>query len=168
MSKRLRIVFPLSAPLMILAIAGIASFQAYWTRKLYGEEWTQLRKETDIAFRDVVYKLQMQHFSKDTFFTKHDLPPNLFLFNMLDSFRFIDSFVPGTASGVKRNLTISIQTFDARDSVGPGVQDRLFSTDSGMPHVMRYFNSRKDSESPLSVAQIDSAYKIELLKSHIT
>ena len=168
MPKRFRIVFPLSAPLMILAIAGIASFQAYWTRKLYGEEWSQLRKETDIAFRDVVYKLQMQHFSKDTFFTKHDLPPNLFLFNMLDSLRFIDSFVPGTASGAKRNLTISIQTFDARDTVGPGVQDRLFSTDSGMPHVMRYFNSRKGSESPLSVAQIDSAYKIELLKSHIT
>ena len=155
---------------MILAIAGIASFQAYWTRKLYGEEWTQLRKETDVAFRDVVYKLQMQHFSKDTFFTKHDLPPNLYLFNMLDSMRtrFIDSFDPGTASGAKRNLTISIQTFDARDSVGPGVQDRLFSTDSGVPHVMRYFNSRKDSEFPLSVAQIDSAYKIELLKSHIT
>jgi two-component system phosphate regulon sensor histidine kinase PhoR len=163
-------VFPLSAPLMILAFVGIASFQVYWTRKLYGDEWTQLRKETDIAFRDVVYKLQMQHFSKDTFFTKHDLPPNLFLFNLLDSMRtrFVDSFGPGSLPGAERNLTISIQTFEGRDSVGPGVQDRFFRADSGAPHVMRYFNSRKDSEPPLSVAQIDSAYTIELLKSHIT
>jgi two-component system phosphate regulon sensor histidine kinase PhoR len=170
MAKRFRIVLPLAAPLMILAIVGIASFQAYWMRKLYSQEWAELRKETDLAFRDVVYKLQMQHFSKDTFFTKHNLPPNLFLFNMLDSMRtrLVDSFDPGPASGGKRSLTVSIQTFDDRDSSGARVQDRLFSTDSGAPHVMRYFNSRKDSEPPLSVAQIDSAYKIELLKSHIT
>lgn len=161
---------PLSAPLMILAIIGIASFQGYWMRKLYGQEWMQLRKETDIAFRDVVYKLQMQHFRKDTFFMKHDLPPNLFLFNLLDSMRtrFVDSLDPGPVRGAKRNLTISIQAFDARDSVGPRVVDSLFSADSGAPHVMRYFNSRKDAEPPLSVAQIDSAYRIELLKSHIS
>ena len=79
---------------MILAIVGIASFQAYWMRNLYVQEWAELRKETDIAFRDAVYKLQMQQFRKDTLFTKHDLPPNLFVFNLLDSVRtrFIDSF----------------------------------------------------------------------------
>ncbi len=153
---------------MILAIVGIAGFQVYWMQKLYAQEWAELRKETDLAFRDAVYKLQMRRFSQDTFFTKHDLPPNLFLLNMLDSLRtpFVDSFDPGPVSGGKRKLTISIQAFDT-DTVGPGVQDRLFSTDSGASHVMRYFNSRKDSESPLSVAQIDSAYKIELAKSHI-
>ncbi len=169
MAKRIRRTIQLSAPLMILAIVGIASFQAYWTRNLYAQEWSELRKETDLAFRDAVYKLQMQHFGKDTLFMKHDLPPNLFLFNMLDSIRtrFVDSFDPGPTSGGKRNLTISIQAFDDRDSVGPRVQDRLFSTGAGAPHVMRYFNSRKDSEPPLSVAQIDSAYKIELAKSHI-
>jgi two-component system, OmpR family, phosphate regulon sensor histidine kinase PhoR len=170
MPKRFRRVLPLSAPLMILAIVGIAGFQAYWMRKVYVQEWAELKKETDLAFRDVVYKLQMQYFSKDTFFTKHDLPPNLFLFNMLDSMRtrFVDSFDPGPASGSKHNLTISIQAFDTRDSVGLGVQHRLFSTDSGAPHVMRYFNSRKDSEPSLSVVQIDSAYRIELAKSHIS
>jgi two-component system, OmpR family, phosphate regulon sensor histidine kinase PhoR len=154
---------PLSAPLMILAIVGIASFQVYWMRKLYGEEWTQLRRETDIAFRDVVYKLQMQHFSKDTFFTKHNLPPNLFLFNKLDSLRLADSSDAGPASEAKRKLTISIQEFDARDSGGAHIQGRLVSGDSGGRLLLR-----DGAEPPLSVAQIDSAYRIELLKSHIS
>ena len=149
MPKRLRIVLPLAAPLMILAIAGIASFQVYWMRKLYGEEWTQLRRETDIAFRDVVYKLQMQHFSKDTFFTKHDLPPNLFLFNMLDSLRtrFADSFDPGSpfGPGVSTNLdTISgfSTTIDAfiRDSGGVSHvftgSHAGFPADSGGRHLL--------------------------------
>jgi two-component system phosphate regulon sensor histidine kinase PhoR len=155
---------------MILAIVGIASFQAYWMRNLYVQEWAELRKETDIAFRDAVYKLQMQQFRKDTLFTKHDLPPNLFVFNLLDSVRtrFIDSFGSRPPFGDKRNLTVSIEAIDVRDTAGGRMQGRFTSGDSGVPHVMRYFNSRMGSEPPLSVAQIDSAYKRELAKSHIT
>jgi two-component system phosphate regulon sensor histidine kinase PhoR len=170
MGKRRRIAFPPSAPLMILAIVGLASFQIYWMRTLYAKERAELKKETDIAFRDAVYKLQMQYFQKDSLFIKHDLPPNLFLFNLVDSLRsrFADSF--GQAhTFLKRNLTFSVQEFDD-DSVGARVQGRIFSLDSGAPHVLRYFNSRKgkDFEPPLSLKQIDSAYRVELTKSHIT
>ena len=172
MAKRIRRTIQLSAPLMILAIVGIASFQVYWMRKLYSQEWAELRKETDIAFRDVVYKLQMQHFSKDTFFTKHNLPPDLFLFNVLDSMRvrFVDSPDPGRPTGDKRKRMITIEAVDLRDTVGSRVQDQvppIFSRDSGAPREMRYFRSRIGPESPFSIVQIDSAYKIELAKSHI-
>jgi two-component system, OmpR family, phosphate regulon sensor histidine kinase PhoR len=172
MAKRIRRTIRLSAPLMILAIVGIASFQVYWMRKLYAQEWAELRKETDLAFRDAVYKLQMQHFRKDSLFQNHDLPPDLFLFNVLDSMRvrFVDSPDPGRPSGDKRKRMITIEAVDLRDTVGSRVQNQVppfLSRDSGAPRQMRYFRSRIGPESPFSVGQIDSAYKIELAKSHI-
>jgi len=153
MPKRFRIVISLSTLLMILVIVSIAGFQVYWMRNLYRIEWADLRKETDIAFRDVVYKLQMQQLRNDSLFIRHDLPPNLFLFNFVDSLRtrFVDSFGPGPLPGDK--LTISIRELDTRDSAGNHVQGRVISSGSGLP---------------LSATLIDSAYRIELAKSHIT
>jgi|HubBroStandDraft_2_1064218.scaffolds.fasta_scaffold86408_2 two-component system phosphate regulon sensor histidine kinase PhoR len=152
MPKRFRFVISLAVLLMILVIVSIAGFQVYWMRNLYGIEWADLRKETDIAFRDVVYKLQMQHLRNDSLFIKHGLPPNLFLFNLVDSLRtrFVDSLDPGSLPGDK--LTISIREFDTLDSAGHHAQGRFISS---------------GSEHPLSAAQIDSAYRIELAKSHI-
>src|ERR1700722_956391 len=170
MPKRRRLKVSLSAPLMILPLIGIAGFQGYWMRRLYAEEGVQLARETDIAFRDVIDKLQMQHIGSDSFFIKHDLPPNLFLFNMLDSrrTRYADSANPLLPSAAKRNLTISIEEFDDSGSNRARVQGRMLSEDGGMQHTIRYFNSRKGAEPPLSVRQIDSAYQLELAKSHIT
>ncbi|WP_431211544.1 hypothetical protein ACQ86N_37855 [Puia sp. P3] len=61
-SRRLRT----SAALMMLAIIGMTVFQVYWFRKLYNEEWAELKKETEVTFRDVIYKLQFQRFQDDT------------------------------------------------------------------------------------------------------
>jgi len=168
----------LSALLMILAIIGIAAFQGYWIRKLYSEGWADLKKETDIAFRDVVYKLQMQHFLKDSLFLKHDLPPNLFLFNVLDSIRdkFLDSTVTGSALPPGQHMTISIETDFNHDSSGrDGVKRRFTSIqgpvlpmDSLTPRMLKYYSAGDVLESPLSIGQIDSAYRKELLKNHIT
>jgi two-component system phosphate regulon sensor histidine kinase PhoR len=167
---RFRYAIPLSLPLMIAAIIGIGVFQAYWMRKLYSQERMELSKEVDVAFQDVVYKLQLDQIRKDTFFTKHDLPPNIFLFNLLDSLRtkFADSLRPGHLFGHDRGMAISIQTIDHRDTTAIRVQDTVVSADSGAPHILRYFNSRSGSEPPLSVGQIDSAYRKELFKNHIT
>jgi two-component system phosphate regulon sensor histidine kinase PhoR len=155
MPTRTRIQISLAVPLMFLAIIGITSFQVYWMRNLYEIERAELRKETDFAFRDVVYKLQMQQLKNDPLFIKHDLPPNLFLFNLVDSLRtrFIDSSGPGPRPGESQKLTISVQEFDMHDSVGQQTHARIISN---RPEV------------PLSAAQIDSAYRIELAKSHIT
>jgi two-component system, OmpR family, phosphate regulon sensor histidine kinase PhoR len=170
MAKRFRIGLPLSAPLMILAIVGIASFQVYWMRKLYVEEWTQLKKETDIAFRDVVYKLQMQRFRGDTAFLKHDLPPSLFALDLMDSMRkrFVDSagLIPPFPDN--HTVTFTFQTDDNRDSVGTRIQGRMITGDSSVTHLVKVYSTRHSSGSPLSVKQIDSAYRAELMKTHIT
>jgi signal transduction histidine kinase len=52
--------------MMIATIVLIVGFQAYWLTKLYNDEWEGLKKETDVIFRETVYKLQVERFKKDT------------------------------------------------------------------------------------------------------
>jgi two-component system, OmpR family, phosphate regulon sensor histidine kinase PhoR len=169
MAKRIRIAFPPSAPLMILAILGIAGFQAYWLRKLYAEEWSALKQRTDIVFRDVVYKLQMQRLRGDTAFMKHDLPPSLFALDLIDSMkkRFFDSadLIPPFPGD--HTVTFSFQTVDSRDSVGARIQGRMIAGDSTEPQVLKVYSTRHTPGSLLTVRQIDSAYRSELMKAHI-
>ena len=56
--------------MMTAAIILIVGFQVYYVTKLYKSEWHDLKKETDVLFRETVYKLQVARFKKDTtFFT---------------------------------------------------------------------------------------------------
>lgn len=59
----------LSRNLMIAAILLIVAFQAYWLRKQYNDEYSSLKKEVDVTFRETIYKLQKQRFEKDTLLT---------------------------------------------------------------------------------------------------
>src|SRR6185312_2995286 len=133
------------------------------------EKWKELQRESDIAFRDAVYKLQMQELKKDTFFNRHDLPPNLFLFNLVDSLRsrFGDSAGRPSWAPADHNITISIQT-NSIDSPGGFVRGNLFAKDSGGPQVLRYYSTRRKLDPPLSLVLIDSAYRAELARNHIT
>jgi hypothetical protein len=60
--KKIRI----AQSMMIGTIVLIAAFQVYWLVKLYNDEWEGLKKETDVIFRETVYKLQVARFKKDT------------------------------------------------------------------------------------------------------
>ena len=56
--------------MMTATIILIVGFQVYYVTKLYKSEWHDLKKETDVLFRETVYKLQVARFKKDTtFFT---------------------------------------------------------------------------------------------------
>jgi two-component system phosphate regulon sensor histidine kinase PhoR len=144
---------------MLFAIVGIAAFQGYWFKNLYSLEWNELKRETDISFRDVLYKLQIQQFRKDSSFAGHGLPENLFVFNVLDSLKSkISATMPSPPAG--SHMTISIRTdirhdSASRDSVG------------APPFFLKFFHTGDSVNSPLSIGQIDSAYKRELLKSKI-
>ena len=74
-----------SQVLMMSTIVLIAAFQFYWITRLYNTEWQNLQKETDVVFRDVVYKLQLQRFRNDTAFFKKGIPDNLFVLDVMDS-----------------------------------------------------------------------------------
>jgi len=165
---------------MAATIILIAAFQVYWISKLYKEETDSLKKETDIAFRDVMYKLQLQRFKNDTtFFKEGKAGDNLFMFDLLDNVknRLHDTLLPKTGKGY-RKLTISVETneqhdttFNNADSVISHInllQQQLPAPTGAGPHVVKYFsNGGATINVPLNAKQIDSAYKIELLKSGI-
>lgn len=169
----------LAALLMIITIVGIAAFQGYWIRKLYVEEWSTLKRETDVAFRDVVYQMQMQRFRKDSglFQIKSiDIkgePNNLFMFHVLDSVRTVlrDSTRPGTLPHPpgRRDKRVAI-TLDIRHDTFHTEYPNSPPHDAGanQPFVIRYLSNKDSAGPPLSTGEIDSAYRQALLKAGIT
>lgn len=172
----------LSKILMAATIVLIAAFQVYWISKLYKEESDSLKKETDIAFRDVMYRLQLQRFKNDTTFLKAGKAgDNLFMFDVIDSVkhRLQDTPVLKKKGAGFRKFTISVETNEQHDTNlnNPDevikrintMQEQLPAPPGGLPHVVKYFSSHGTGINiPLDVKQVDSAYKVELLKSGIT
>jgi two-component system phosphate regulon sensor histidine kinase PhoR len=163
--------------LMICSIMLVVAFQCYWIARLYNDELQSLKKETDVVFKDVVYKLQLQRFRLDTtFFGKH-VPDNLFLMDVIDSARqiFIDS---GNAdNAAHKNVIISIKKNDHRVTADSNMHFITNETDSfDLPFppsgtqgkIIRYLYTNKTLNDSLPVYTIDSAYKIELAKNNIT
>jgi two-component system phosphate regulon sensor histidine kinase PhoR len=167
-SRRLRV----SATLMMLAIIGMTIFQVYWFKKLYGEEWTELKKETEITFRDVIYKLQLQRFQRYGGLSHQPIRNNLFLFNVLDSLksRTIKTRTIGLSSNVHPDtLKHPAIVPDTAVETIINVRDMppLPSPDGHAPLVIQYVSSTDTGNKVLSIHQMDSAYKKELLKSRI-
>jgi len=169
--------------LIIATIALIAAFQGYYLGKLYREEKDGLKKETDVAFRDVMYKLQLQRFRRDTvLFKKDSLHDNLFMFDVIDSVKGVltDSLHRKPGMPARGKLMISVESRRLQDSVPVNddtIIQRMHNMQDDMPlpatgqarHVIKYFVSGNASvNEPLRVKEIDSAYGKELLKTGIT
>jgi len=164
--------------LMISTIVLIVVFQCWWINSLYKNEWNNLQRETDVMFRDVVYKLQLQRFRSDTVFFKNGLPDNLFVLDLIDSVKekIIDSALKTTA--MQREVMISMNRL--KDSMHAPVDRVMIRDDTSTfglpfpspkdapPHFIKYFSNNKTFNEPLSLNKIDSAYKAELAKSGIT
>lgn len=170
--------------LMVLTIVGVAGFQGYWIRKLYAEEWNTLRKETDIAFRDVMYDLQVQRFHKGKLLVKDMHQPrigkdNLFMINVLDSVKaVIKDSLQATLKDSTRSLlkgrppgqmSFAIRTDIRHDSLSPEMFDRAApAIGDEAPMIVRYLFNSDSTAPPLTTAAMDSAYKKALLKAGIT
>ena len=156
----------------------IAAFQCYWINRLYHDEWQNLKRESDVIFRDVVYKLQLQRFRSDTTIFKTNLPDNLFIFNVIDSVKekVIDSALAKKSGPGKKQVAISVMSEHRHDSVREDVDFFSKKFDSfqlpapspGAEHIIKYFSSDKRITDTLSLQKLDSAYKTELLKNGIT
>lgn len=64
----------LSRLLMVVTIGLLAAFEGYWLNKLFNDEYRNLKKEVDVNFRDVMYKLQRRRFEKDTSIVAQTMP----------------------------------------------------------------------------------------------
>ncbi|HVX51142.1 MAG TPA: HAMP domain-containing sensor histidine kinase [Chitinophagaceae bacterium] len=173
----------ISRMLMIVTIVLIAAFQAYWLSKLYKDEWDSLKKNTDVAFRDVIYKLQVKRFRKDSSFFDSRIPDNLFMFNVIDSIKgkLKDSIFHKRIGITGNQVVISIETSKRHDSLlkrFDTVISRATSIGEGIPlpnppdqqgaRIVKFFSDDPVANTPLDIKQIDSAYKKELLVTGIT
>lgn len=160
---------------MISTIILIVAFQLYWITRLYNTEWQNLQKETDVVFRDVVYKLQLQRFRNDTALFKKGVPDNLFVLDVIDSVResVNDTVVKQHIRGTQRQIMISVNK--RHDSINDDlVKHNIDSLNlpvpppDDRPRIVRFFSNNKTLNDTLSLNAIDSAYKQELLKNNIT
>jgi two-component system phosphate regulon sensor histidine kinase PhoR len=168
----------LAAFLMIATIVCVAVFQGYWIRKLYREEWTSLRRETDLAFRDVIYDLQLQRFSRDHGpFTKAQIinknsRPSLFMMNIMDSVKTLlkdSANDPLNGIGKRHDVRITFRTDLRHDSLPQDLPGKLDpEVDDHVPMFIRYLSADDSTAPALTSPQVDSAYKKALQKAGIT
>ena len=76
----------ISRLVMISAICMIVAFQIYWINRLFSEEKERLRKQTDVIFKELVYKLQLNRFKRDTLIYNAGKGNNLFALEAVNSF----------------------------------------------------------------------------------
>ncbi len=160
---------------MAATIMLIAAFQCYWITRLYKEERDNLRKETDVLFREVLYKLQLQRLKSDTNYTKHGLPDNLFAFDVMNELR--QRRINGPGPGNRKGDTMEKKLVISMNVRTPGEEPGFFpGTDSfnmpvlppGPPRVVTFINKGGGLIDSLPLSVIDSAYKAELARNSIS
>ena len=152
--------------LIALTVTVIALFQAYWLQTVYNDNWKSLKRETDVLFRESVYKIQMQKFRRDTALYGSTAPGNLFMFEAMNAMLKTKDTV-GKRIVIKnrlagRDIQINISP---KDSLRLFMQDTLktITNREGLT-VTKLQLAINDS---LSVKEIDSSYKKELAKAGI-
>lgn len=165
-----------SVVLMICSIVLVVAFLAYWITRLYNDERNKLSTQSDVLFKDVVYRLQLQRFRADTMFFSKQVPDNLFLMDVIDSAKrmFNDSIHKPGISLQHENVVIRVMHGN-KDSVTDANmhfiredEDSAMLPKPGKPaRIVRYLSQNKIINDSLSVRQLDSAYKIVLLKNNI-
>ncbi|HEY6901810.1 MAG TPA: histidine kinase dimerization/phospho-acceptor domain-containing protein, partial [Puia sp.] len=158
-----------SAILMIIAIIGIAAFQCYWFKNLYNEEWRTLKRETDLSFKNVLFKLQVDRLKKEVQFSKQ-----------VDTVFRVSGMPAIVNATAQQRIAISFRTTFSNDTIVqlPPVISRdnapkkfaitdaffNFSSDSTMPAVMEYHS---DSTKFPSVDSLSIEFRKELAKNKI-
>lgn len=107
----------LSRILLSAAILLIVAFQSYWLNKLYKDEWQGLKKETNGIFRDVIYNVQLQRFTRDTFIRRQVTGTNLFAHTAVNALR---SQTESLSSKTKKLILDSLRNDSIARSSGGG------------------------------------------------
>ena len=169
--------------LMALTILLLTAFQVYWLNKLYKEEYSNIKRNTNVLFRDCLYKLQVDRFKKDTLFGK--LPgDNLFTVDILNILktRLEDSASSPHRTGKKIYISVNTHIDTILHQGLPGnesleVNDSYTSKDSvkskfiirkndGHDFMKSFHDSTKLNDS-IPIAVIDSAFRKSLSDSKL-
>ncbi len=157
--------------LMLLSTLVIICFQVYWLTTLYKDKYSSIEKNTDVVFREIMYKLQVDRFAKDSLF--RGLPgDNLFTVDMLN---VLKKRINDTAQGPgeKKSIVIKID-HNVDTAIGHGllvkdsfVRNNIFIRQGSGPI---FTGSIKDSSQlfdsiPLNI--IAGSFRHELSKTNI-
>ncbi len=77
----------------------IVAFQLYWVNRLFKEENDRLQKQTDVLFKELVYKLQLNRFKADTLVYNTGKGNNLFALEAVNSFLKERDSIKGNVNG---------------------------------------------------------------------
>jgi len=115
----------ISITLMVLTIAAIVLFQAYWLKKSYAEESKVLTLRTQLLFRETLFKLQATKLHLDTSFSfRRDEPSGV-----LNMVNIIRDKVSMDSGGKKRRAVM------VRVSGRAGMSEGIDPPDSGLHRV---------------------------------
>ncbi len=156
--------------LMTVSVLVITCFQAYWLFTLYRDKESSIKKNTDIAFRETLYKLQVKRFKNDSLFQR--MPgDNLFMVDMVNVLRreVFDSNAPKDG---KKKIFVSV------NRNGDGVHDDLVFKDSltnenmiishdGKPPFLLSLKDSSQLYDSIPVEVITSSYRKALDNANI-
>lgn len=152
--------------LMIATILLIVTFQVYWLTKLYYQEYDNLKRTTDVIFKESLYDLQVARFEKDTLF--RGLPPSdLFSKNIV---RVLKVKKDSTANRKQRSFIISMnETKALRGSDAVIIRDstKSFQGDQASGRFMERLRLRESLHDSLPLASVDSIYHAALTRVNI-
>jgi two-component system phosphate regulon sensor histidine kinase PhoR len=151
---------------MTVTILLLTTFQVYWLFTLYNEEYTNIKRNTNVLFRDCLYKLQVDRFKKDTLLGK--LPgENLFTVDILKVLksRIEDTSVNKAKHG--KNIIISISSrVDSVVTEGPGdggnLKSKFVMKKGSEPDFIKSLHDSSRLNDSVPIVTIDSAYKKSL------
>jgi two-component system, OmpR family, phosphate regulon sensor histidine kinase PhoR len=146
--------------LMIVTILLIAAFQAYWLTRLYKDESAGLQKETDVLFRETVYKMQVARFKNDTMIFQGQPDANLF---NLEAINAIRKKASETKSGDTTKIIIKFDAPPVVREVGDSIIAdgvNVFVPRQPDPQRTSRIFYRKSFNDSVPPAELDSLYKV--------
>ncbi|HEV8083430.1 MAG TPA: HAMP domain-containing sensor histidine kinase [Chitinophagaceae bacterium] len=158
--------------LMLLSTFVIVCFQVYWLMTIYNDKYNSIQKNTDVVFRETLYKLQVDRFEKDSLF--NGLPgENLFTVDMMNVLkkRINDT---GHLIGNKKSIIITID-HNADTTIKQGlvikdsfIRNNVFIRRGGVgPTFTRSIKDSSQLYDSIPLHVIIGSFKHELSKANI-
>jgi two-component system, OmpR family, phosphate regulon sensor histidine kinase PhoR len=153
--------FRISVIMMIISMVVLASFQAWWLRKSYGEEDETLKIRTSLLFRETVYALQVSKLQLDSNF-RVPLPSQSNAVGVINVLRErVRDSVRTLPPGVKSTMILSMSN-TAGDTAGNKTFMRY-----GMESAFDVLLGSETASDSLKVSEISQAYNKTLSQQKI-
>ena len=149
---------------MTLTLLLLTAFQVYWLTKLYDEEYSNIKLNTNVLFRDCIYKLQVERFKKDTLFGK--LPgENLFTIDMVNILKARMEDTSIAIGKAKKKIIITINSH-VDSFISDGLPPKNILNDKFImrketigPDFVRSLHDSSRLHDSIPISLLDSAYR---------